>query len=134
MSKCTMCIDRLEEGLRPICVLSCSLRALDFGPIEELRAKYGELRQLEDMPEGGITGPAVVFKPHDEKREVIPWNADRGPELWRERGPFAPGGLPPVLQKKTDLTGPPKDIIGRGKPVLKAKSIREMMYYTTDDE
>jgi Fe-S-cluster-containing dehydrogenase component len=26
MSKCTMCIDRLEQGLKPICVLSCSMR------------------------------------------------------------------------------------------------------------
>jgi len=27
MTKCTMCIDRLEQGQSPICVLSCSLRA-----------------------------------------------------------------------------------------------------------
>lgn len=42
MLKCTMCIDRLEEGLAPLCVLSCSLRALDFGPLDELKAKYGD--------------------------------------------------------------------------------------------
>lgn len=42
MLKCTMCYDRLEEGLAPICVLSCSLRALDFGPLAELKAKYGD--------------------------------------------------------------------------------------------
>ena len=46
--KCTMCIDRLEDGQMPICVLSCSLRALDFGPLEELWKKYGDLDTLEE--------------------------------------------------------------------------------------
>jgi len=40
MLKCDMCLDRLREGNAPICVLSCSLRALDFGPLDELRGKY----------------------------------------------------------------------------------------------
>jgi anaerobic dimethyl sulfoxide reductase subunit B (iron-sulfur subunit) len=30
-SMCTMCIDRLEEGLYPICTEACRMRALDFG-------------------------------------------------------------------------------------------------------
>jgi len=42
MLKCDMCIDRLEEGITPLCVLSCSLRALDFGPLDVLREKYGD--------------------------------------------------------------------------------------------
>ena len=42
MLKCDMCIDRLKEGNAPLCVLSCSLRALDFGPLDELREKYGD--------------------------------------------------------------------------------------------
>lgn len=42
MLKCTMCYDRLEEGLSPICVLSCSMRALDFGKLEDLKEKYGD--------------------------------------------------------------------------------------------
>lgn len=42
MLKCDMCIERLAEGKAPLCVLSCSLRALDFGPLDELREKYGD--------------------------------------------------------------------------------------------
>ncbi|MBW1997229.1 MAG: FAD-dependent oxidoreductase [Deltaproteobacteria bacterium] len=42
MTKCNMCIDRLEQGLHPICVLSCSLRALEFGPVDDLIGKYYE--------------------------------------------------------------------------------------------
>ena len=45
-SKCNMCIDRLREGKQPICVLSCSMRALEFGPITELRKRFGHLQQL----------------------------------------------------------------------------------------
>jgi anaerobic dimethyl sulfoxide reductase subunit B (iron-sulfur subunit) len=50
MSKCNMCVDRLVDGLAPLCVLSCSMRALEFGPIDELMKKYGEKRQTEAMP------------------------------------------------------------------------------------
>jgi anaerobic dimethyl sulfoxide reductase subunit B (iron-sulfur subunit) len=60
MSKCTMCMDRLEQELTPICVLSCSMRALEFGPMDDLVARYGDLRRLEDMPKETITTPAVV--------------------------------------------------------------------------
>lgn len=42
MLKCDMCIDRLKQVDAPLCVLSCSLRALDFGPLDELREKYGD--------------------------------------------------------------------------------------------
>ncbi|VUC87285.1 anaerobic dimethyl sulfoxide reductase subunit B [Salmonella sp. NCTC 11881] len=39
MTKCDGCYDRVAEGKKPICVESCPLRALDFGPIDELRKK-----------------------------------------------------------------------------------------------
>lgn len=50
MSKCNMCIDRLEQGLNPICVLSCSMRALEFGPLEELKKKYEKSTQVSPVP------------------------------------------------------------------------------------
>ena len=46
MSKCTMCIDRLEKDQLPACVAACPMRALDFGPIDELREKHGDLCQV----------------------------------------------------------------------------------------
>jgi Fe-S-cluster-containing dehydrogenase component len=39
--KCNMCIDRLEQGKQPICVMSCPQRALDFGPLDQMTEKYG---------------------------------------------------------------------------------------------
>ncbi|EDV9796881.1 dimethyl sulfoxide reductase subunit B, partial [Salmonella enterica subsp. enterica serovar Livingstone] len=41
MTKCDGCHDRVADGKKPICVESCPLRALDFGPIDELRKKHG---------------------------------------------------------------------------------------------
>ena len=38
--KCDGCADRVAEGLNPICVDSCPLRALEWGDIEELRAAH----------------------------------------------------------------------------------------------
>ncbi|MBA7705044.1 hypothetical protein ES703_113868 [subsurface metagenome] len=134
MSKCNMCIDRLEQGLKPICVLSCSMRALEFGPLDELRDKYGDLRQVEDMPRDTITNPAVVFKPADPKKQVILWDYNRALELWQKRD--SPKGklLPDVFTAKSDVTQAPQHIVGRNKLVLKAKNSAEQQYYTTDDE
>jgi len=92
MSKCTMCIDRLEQGLKPICVLSCSLRALEFGPIDELRKKYGNLKSFEavtsDYAPCRIVCPAGV-----NAEEYIKLIAQGKPkeaiDSFREATPFA---------------------------------------------
>lgn len=62
MTKCTGCLDRIKEGLRPACVAACWNRALDFGPIEELKAKYpSALESIVDFERSGI-GPNIIFK------------------------------------------------------------------------
>lgn len=40
VSKCTFCIDRVQNGLAPACVAACPTGALEFGPWEELVNKY----------------------------------------------------------------------------------------------
>lgn len=45
MTKCDGCHTRVADGKKPICVESCPLRALDFGPIEELRENTVSLPQ-----------------------------------------------------------------------------------------
>jgi anaerobic dimethyl sulfoxide reductase subunit B (iron-sulfur subunit) len=134
MSKCTMCIDRLEQGLTPICVQSCSMRALEFGPLEELMNRYGNLRRIEDMPRDSITKPAVVFKPADSKRHIVPWDSNRALELWQKRESHEDEPLPDAFLDISEVTRAPGEIVGRNKLVLKAKTSAELMYYTTDDE
>ena len=48
--KCDMCVDRLNVGEQPVCVLSCPMRALDFGDLNQCIAKYKGQRDLEDLP------------------------------------------------------------------------------------
>ncbi len=133
-SKCTMCIDRLEEVKAPICVLSCSMRALEFGPIDELKKKYGEIRELEEMPRPHITEPSVVFKPPEGKKKILAWDAEKALGLWKSRGPYAPEGAPDLFDRVEDVTQVSVSRIGRDRLVLKAENVKELMYFTTDDD
>jgi len=63
MQKCNFCIDRLAEGKEPICVGACPMRALDAGPLDQLIAKYGEVRDAEGFLYSAELAPSVVFKP-----------------------------------------------------------------------
>jgi len=38
ITKCTMCIDRIKEGMKPACVLSCPTGAMLFGERDEMLA------------------------------------------------------------------------------------------------
>lgn len=62
MQKCDFCLVRLVENKKPICVDACPVRALDAGPIEELRAKYGNIREAEGFVYSDELIPSVVFK------------------------------------------------------------------------
>lgn len=100
MSKCTMCIDKLEKGEAPACVGTCPLRAFDFGPIEELEAKYGTLRQLDGMPSPEATQPCFIVKPATDHKQVVPYDVDRAMELMQKRTGFAD-----LFENVADVTG-----------------------------
>ncbi|MHB8797746.1 MAG: DMSO/selenate family reductase complex B subunit [Thermoanaerobaculia bacterium] len=63
MTKCTLCADRLDEGLDPSCVAACPMRALDFGPLEKIRARAGEACGFP-LPDPRLTEPALFLTPH----------------------------------------------------------------------
>ena len=48
---------------KPICVSGCPMRALDAGPIDELKAKYGAVETAESFTYIEAQKPSVVFKP-----------------------------------------------------------------------
>jgi anaerobic dimethyl sulfoxide reductase subunit B (iron-sulfur subunit) len=81
MTKCELCIDRIREGLKPACVAACIMRALDAGPLEELKETYpGWSDRLEDFPDGRLpeigidTGPSIIFR----KKPIRVRSAERG--------------------------------------------------------
>jgi NADPH-dependent glutamate synthase beta subunit-like oxidoreductase len=63
MQKCDSCLEEWEAGKDPICVRSCPTRALDAGPIEELKAKYGDGRAAKTFVYYEKTKPNIVLKP-----------------------------------------------------------------------
>jgi len=73
MQKCELCYeDKLAEGKNPICVDACPMRALDAGPIDELRAKYGDEREAEGFTFSEELAPCLIFKPKkDTKNRAV---------------------------------------------------------------
>jgi len=61
MQKCDLCLERWVEGKMPICVEGCQMRALDAGPLDELKDRYGDHQEAEGFVcSRGVT-PSVVF-------------------------------------------------------------------------
>jgi len=129
MSKCNMCIDRLEKGELPVCVASCPVRALDFGPLEELEAKYGSLKDLNGLPESSETNPSVVFKPERLREKLVPYDSEHALRLFAERG-----DLPPLYADPAQVTNCPPGLVGRDHIDLKPDNVEELMRLTRNDE
>ncbi len=66
MQMCNFCIDRLRENKNPICVDACPMMALDAGPLDQLKAKYGEIKEATGFVHSEEAGPSIIFKPKKE--------------------------------------------------------------------
>lgn len=74
IKKCNLCIDELQAGRKPYCVMACMMRVLDIGPIDKLRENKFEtkaigpgdtpVRRVKDMANPELTNPSIVFVPH----------------------------------------------------------------------
>lgn len=93
MFKCTLCVDRVTEGLEPACIKSCPTGCLHFGTkddmkdlaetrAQQLREHYGFAKAgVYDPP--GVGGTGVIYVLHDAtnpeaygglpKDPQIPW-------------------------------------------------------------
>jgi len=63
MQMCNLCVDRWDQNKKPICVMACPTRAMDAGPMHELRTKYGDMREAEGFTYFESTNPSVCFTP-----------------------------------------------------------------------
>jgi len=63
VSKCNMCVDRLEIGLKPACVSACVGNALDFGVIENVPENREQAKtSIPGFPTPEITHPNIRFQ------------------------------------------------------------------------
>ncbi len=61
VGKCDACLSIRKNGEENACVSSCPMRALEFGDIDELRAKHGSsVDKIAVLPEPA-TGPSVAI-------------------------------------------------------------------------
>jgi formate dehydrogenase iron-sulfur subunit len=98
--KCTLCYDRLKDGMEPACAHACPTKSIQFGPLAELReradgrlqalheAGFSEARLYLDDEADGIGGAGAFFLLLDEP-EVYGFPPDPVsttqdlPRLWR---------------------------------------------------
>ena len=50
--KCTLCYDRLKGGLEPACATACPTDSIQFGPLDQLRARAGQ--RVAQLHEAGV--------------------------------------------------------------------------------
>jgi formate dehydrogenase iron-sulfur subunit len=78
MHKCTLCYDRLEDGMTPACAKACPTESIQFGPLDELLRKadervqklqgagVGDARLYGATPDDGVGGMGAFFLLLDE--------------------------------------------------------------------
>lgn len=65
MTKCDLCLDRIRDGLKPACVAGCIMRALDAGPLDELKARHPDWTdRFDHFPDGRIPELGIDTKPN----------------------------------------------------------------------
>jgi formate dehydrogenase iron-sulfur subunit len=67
-AKCTLCYDRLEDGLEPACAKACPTDSIQFGPYEELVETAQ--KRVATLHERGIEG-AYLYGAGDEPGEQL---------------------------------------------------------------
>ncbi|MFJ9469798.1 4Fe-4S dicluster domain-containing protein [Streptomyces caniferus] len=124
--KCTLCYDRLGAGLEPACAKACPTESIQFGPLDELRARAAlrveqlhaagvpDARLYGHDPEDGVGGDGAFFLLLDEPEvyglppDPVVTTRDL-PAMWRHAGAAAlslAGGfalsfaLPALLRRK----------------------------------
>ncbi|MGI8680392.1 MAG: 4Fe-4S dicluster domain-containing protein [Jatrophihabitans sp.] len=108
--KCTLCYDRLGEGMTPACAQACPTQSIQFGDLDELRERaaarvetlhgqgVADAKLYGEDPDDGIGGAGALFLLLDEPEvyglppDPVVTTRDL-PAMWREAGLAAAGLL-----------------------------------------
>ena len=101
--KCTLCYDRLRDGMEPACAKACPTDSIQFGPLDELRERAArrvealhdegvtDARLYGNDPDDGVGGNGAFFLLLDEPEvyglppdPVVPTRA--APSMWKFAG------------------------------------------------
>jgi formate dehydrogenase iron-sulfur subunit len=111
--KCTLCYDRLGDGMEPACAKACPTNSIQFGELEELRTRADvRVKQLQEAgiddarlygrdPDDGVGGDGAFFLLLDEPEvyglppDPVATTHDL-PRMWRNAA-IAAGGLAAAL-------------------------------------
>ena len=73
VKKCNLCVDEIEAGRKPYCVMACMMRVLDIGTIEQMDSGQFEtkavgpheelVRQVKNFADPELTNPSIRFVP-----------------------------------------------------------------------
>jgi formate dehydrogenase iron-sulfur subunit len=106
--KCTLCYDRIGDGLTPACAKACPTQSIQFGELDELRERaarrvealhesgVGEARLYGNDPNDGVGGDGAFFLLLDEPEvyglppDPVVTTRDL-PAMWRRAGLVALG-------------------------------------------
>lgn len=76
VKKCNLCVDEIDAGRKPYCVMGCMMRVLDIGDIHQLREGTYEtkaiaphekaVRAVKNFADPELTNPSIVFVPHSK--------------------------------------------------------------------
>lgn len=95
LSKCDMCLDRVHNGLKPACVLSCPTGAMSFGEEDEIMALAEErLKKVQETyPDAMLGDPddvrVIYLFQHDPLAYFDKAVASLSPELMNRKQMFA---------------------------------------------
>jgi formate dehydrogenase iron-sulfur subunit len=121
--KCTLCYDRLGAGREPACSQACPTDSIQFGPLDELRARgdqrvtelhergVGEARLYGRDPQDGVGGDGAFFLLLDEPEvyglppDPVVTTRDL-PSMWRHAAAAALGVAASVALSFLGQPGP----------------------------
>jgi formate dehydrogenase iron-sulfur subunit len=101
--KCTLCYDRIGDGLMPACATACPTQSIQYGPLDELRERaaqrveglhadgVAEARLYGHDPDDGVGGAGAFFLLLDEPEvyglppDPVVTTRDL-PAMWRKAG------------------------------------------------